>query len=477
MCFIERMKFVRRLLVPLSLVLGLSSPVVNAVDAEGSSKRVTKVEVRSGTDAKPDVKSSTAKSSSNSEGASSEEILPVPRLESMTPPSEGAIDEHLLRGAAFLLKTQNKDGSWGDHTLTKGLNILCPPPGGPLAFRAATTSLDVIGLMSAAPQFPQVQESLDKAEAWLLDNLPKIKRTDDLTLYNVWGHAYGIRALCVLAERVSPESERYETLKKECANQIKRLGVVQDKAGGWGYLEFDYFNSPPQGLPTSFTTATVLLALKEAEKTFGLKPEGNMVDRALKFLLKQRTPVGTYVYSISHMKAPVGLINRQTGSLARTPVCNAALYAYNYGDISLKDIEDGLDWMWARGGWLDMSRKKPVPHESFAANSGYFFYYGYFYAAMSISVLPKDKQARHASFLSHTLLPLQEKDGSWWDYPLYNYHKPYGTGYALYSLSDARGLLYGNKFAPDAKIEPFLTPSDQTNEPSAQPAVRESTSK
>ena len=32
------------------------------------------------------------------------------------------------------------------------------------------------------------------------------------------------------------------------------------------------------------------------------------------------------------------------------------------------------------------------------------------------------------------LLGLQEKDGSWWDYPLYNYHQQYGTAFALMSL-------------------------------------------
>ncbi|NQT52944.1 hypothetical protein HQ576_12875, partial [bacterium] len=35
---------------------------------------------------------------------------------------------------------------------------------------------------------------------------------------------------------------------------------------------------------------------------------------------------------------------------------------------------------------------------------------------------------------AHTLLRLQEKDGSWWDYPFYDYHQPYGTAFALMSL-------------------------------------------
>jgi len=33
---------------------------------------------------------------------------------------------------------------------------------------------------------------------------------------------------------------------------------------------------------------------------------------------------------------------------------------------------------------------------------------------------------------------LQEQDGSWWDYPLYSYHKPYGTAFALMALTRCR---------------------------------------
>jgi hypothetical protein len=31
-------------------------------------------------------------------------------------------------------------------------------------------------------------------------------------------------------------------------------------------------------------------------------------------------------------------------------------------------------------------------------------------------------------------LALQEKDGSWWDFPMYDYHQQYGTSFALMAL-------------------------------------------
>jgi hypothetical protein len=33
---------------------------------------------------------------------------------------------------------------------------------------------------------------------------------------------------------------------------------------------------------------------------------------------------------------------------------------------------------------------------------------------------------------------LQEKDGSWWDFPMFDYHQQYGTAFALMSLGRTR---------------------------------------
>ena len=36
------------------------------------------------------------------------------------------------------------------------------------------------------------------------------------------------------------------------------------------------------------------------------------------------------------------------------------------------------------------------------------------------------------------ILPHQEPDGSWWDYKMWDYHKPYGTAFAVLSLRRCR---------------------------------------
>jgi hypothetical protein len=35
-----------------------------------------------------------------------------------------------------------------------------------------------------------------------------------------------------------------------------------------------------------------------------------------------------------------------------------------------------LDRLITRNGWLDMGRKNPIPHESFAQVAGYLFFFG-----------------------------------------------------------------------------------------------------
>ena len=97
-----------------------------------------------------------------------------------------------------------------------------------------------------------------------------------------------------------------------------------------------------------------------------------------------------------------------------------------------------LDRLFARGMWLDIGRKRPIPHESWFAIAGYFFYYGHYYAAKCIEELPVADRPELRGQLAHRLLSLQEKDGSWWDYPLYNYHQQYGTAFVLMSLKYCR---------------------------------------
>ena len=49
---------------------------------------------------------------------------------------------------------------------------------------------------------------------------------------------------------------------------------------------------------------------------------------------------------------------------------------------------------------------------------------------MALSSFPKRSSPFFQNHLAKVLIPLQGKDGTWWDFPMYNYHRQYGTAFA-----------------------------------------------
>jgi len=370
-----------------------------------------------------------------SPAAESPGIDPVPRPGPAPELEPGSLETARDRGIAYLIESQNPDGSWGGIRRTKGLNIAARVPGAHHAFTAATTSLVIEALCQYPGHSPESEAAIDRAEEWLLEFLPRVRRISEIEIYNNWTHAYSIKAMLLLHHRAAGNGEKQARLKEAVHSQIARLAQNQFLDGGWGYYNFGMTTAISSGASTSFTSATALVALDKARQA-GIEIDQNMVDRAVKSILIQRTPDGAFTYSFQHRNHPRVPINRPAGSLGRAPACNAALRVWTGREhISDQDIADWLDRLATRGGWIDIARKTPIPHESHFANSGYFFYYAYYYAAHCIQLLDEELAAPRRNHLLKALLDLQESDGSWWDYPLYDYHQAYGTAYALTAIA------------------------------------------
>ena len=98
-----------------------------------------------------------------------------------------------------------------------------------------------------------------------------------------------------------------------------------------------------------------------------------------------------------------------------------------------------LDRLITRNGWLDMGRKRPIPHEShFHGRRLLLLLRPLLRDALRSSSCPPQDRPFYQDHLARILLSKQERDGSWWDYPLYNYHQQYGTAFALMSLENCR---------------------------------------
>ena len=355
-------------------------------------------------------------------------------------PTAEAIETAIDRGVGFLLADQNKDGSWGSPRQTKGLNIYAPVPGAHHAFRTAVTAMAVTALVESerASSDESVREALERGEDYLLKELPMARRAVGDAIYNVWTHGYGLQALVRMHERATAAKDvkRAKRIRKVMEMQIDRLARYESIDGGWGYYDFRAQTKRPSSSSISFTTATILVAFHEAEdRVKGIDVPDALVERAIASINRQRKPDHSYMYGEYLKMRPMYGINRPGGSLGRSQACNIALRIW--GDQSITDgiLVDWLDRLRDRNGWLSIGRKRPVPHESWFAVAGYFFYYGHYYAALCIEDLPEKEAAPQKSMLAGILLDLQEKDGSWWDYPFYSYHQPYGTAFAVMSLA------------------------------------------
>lgn len=370
-------------------------------------------------------------------------------VSSLRPPSAAELEQAIQRGVHFLVETQNKDGSWGSARRTKDLNIYAPVPGAHQAFRAAVTALCIEALLETGctSSNSAAQAALQQGTAWLLRHLPEVRRADGVAIYNVWTHAYGIQTLAKLAARTGSDPAQWQQLTNLIAGQIDRLRRYESVDGGWGYYDFRVQSKRPATDSTSFLTATVLIAL-DAARRIGVAVPDDLVHRALQSLQRQRKPDFSYLYSQDLKWQPMRPVNRPAGSLGRSQACNLALRLWGDTNVTVAVLTEWLDRLLARNEWLSFARKRPVPHESFFEVAGYFFYYGHYYAVLVTDQLPPASGQWYRDRLAALLLALQEKDGSWWDYPLYDYHQAYGTAYALTSLARCRPTRADNNLGP-----------------------------
>lgn len=377
------------------------------------------------------------------------EIPAAPAPEATPEATPESVQAAITRGVDYLIKSQNASGSWGGPTRTKGLNIYAPLPGAHHAFRAGTSGLALAGLIDAADARPEAQAAIEKGAAWTASELPKLRRADTTTTYNAWGHAYGLRAITRLHARET-DPEKKKTWVALAQQQVDLAGRYEDLNGGWGYLDIydGLATQKPSGITTCFTTASVLLAMAEARDDLGVTLDEKVLKSSLDSIRRQRTPDFSYVYSHSHIYRPRSPINRPAGSLARSQSCNSALRVFGDSIVTDEVITTWADRFLDREGFLSIGRKRPVPHETHFQISGYFYYYGIYYFTESVNELPKSQHAAYAKRLASIILERQEADGSWWDYPLYDYHQPYGTGYALLALAWCRDAMAPAPAAP-----------------------------
>jgi len=354
----------------------------------------------------------------------------APHLARIMPPAGRVPVEQAIReGVEFLVKNQNKDGSFGHHTTGRTYELWCDVPGGHQAFKAASTALCWLGLDDAPYRTEASKAAQARCLRWLTDHA-RVKRAYARQFYNVWSFGYGLRALGQ-ALRTKAAGAPADQIRATMEAIIKALAIYQSPDGGWGYLDFKVPAYKPSW-STSFTTGTVLVGLHEAQEA-GVEVPQAMLDKALKLMWRYRTPTGNYLYSIDHKYYPRSGINQAAGSSLRNQNCNYAIHLFDERMDDAK-LRLGLQQLVEQHRFAVAGVRRPRPHESWYAVSGYFYLYGQQYAATLLTGMPKADQQRYWPEVVRFTLKTRQFDGSFWDYPTYAYHKFYGTGYALMVL-------------------------------------------
>lgn len=345
----------------------------------------------------------------------------------------GAIDG----GIAYLISKQHEDGSWGNDApkmleLGFALNTY-------RSWRLASHSISTMAL-AAVDETPERLAALEAAVTYLSTcELPL--RDSNWDIDYVWTALYGtVGTVELLGDPRLAKGGSLAHLEGPLRARAEQfLDVLlshQASTGGWAYYDDPPFDKEPTWA-TSFCTALVLPSLQAAADR-GLEVPPRVIERARRYVERCALPGGAYTYDLDPTPRISGVehINLIEGSLGRTQVANWA--RRSLGDRRVTDdvVREGLEALFRHHGFLDHVRLRPIPHEGFHANAGYFYFFAHYYAARAINLLPEgEREIWHARLRPH-LVKTQRGSGAASDFLGSSYTVNAGTSFLVLSLQE-----------------------------------------
>ncbi len=357
----------------------------------------------------------------------------VPPLAIHSPaPSTAAIHEALDRSIAWLLAAQKANGSFGGPG-----NTLCSDVWANVeahrSWTVATTGLAVMALLRHGGETEAARAAVSKAVDYLIAE-HDLRRCDDWDIDNVWGLLYGLEGLAnALPHAWFRDDPRRAAMKSAAATLVQKIGAYQSPNGGWGYYADQIDAWRPQWA-TSFTTAAMVVAMADA-RAATIDVSDPVFDAAVRALTRCRLQNGAFTYDVMALPRPDGPegINDPRGSLCRIPACEYAL-ALGGRPANAATLAQGYDLFFHHHAYLDCARMRPTPHEALHFNSGYFYFFGHYYAGELLGRLPAADRRDAAGKLAFEIVKTQERDGSCWDYSFSDYTRAYATAFAAMAL-------------------------------------------
>lgn len=344
-----------------------------------------------------------------------------------------AARRHLEEALAYLLREQRPDGSWGSSALEGQLEMGFSVETY-YAWQFASHGLALLALLRL-PETPELRRGLDRGIDWLLETRVPARGSNWDIDYS-WSALYGFVALVeLLADPRFVADARRPALEQALRVQWALLERNEASSGGWAYYDDPPYARRPNWA-TSFCTALVLPAIETATRRGWIEGR-DQVRRGLAALRRAALPNGAYTYDVSDAVPRISggeHINQVKGSLGRIQVCNWARVLLGDPEVTPDDLRRGLEWFFEHHKFLDVAFMRPIPHEAFYANAGYFYLFAHFYAAQVIELLPApERESWHRRLRPH-LAKIQRPDGTSTDFLGTSYLRTGGTAMAAYAL-------------------------------------------
>jgi hypothetical protein len=367
--------------------------------------------------------------------AAAQEARPQPAPDDLPQETPVGADEArsaLNRAVGWLISQQNPDGSWGSSTV-ESLHELNYSPASFYAWKLAGGAIATLALLGAE-ETPERRDALERALGYVLD-AERPLRGNRWDIDNNWAALY----VTVLLERAARDlrfqGETWRTrIAARAKEYLQHLADQQDPLGGWGYYEGPVVSRRPTW-STSFATACVVPALVGARE-LGWPVDPKVLERAVEYVRSCALPNGAYEYDLRPIPRLNGgeSINDVKGSLGRIQVCNWARYRAGDPRVTPDRIREGLQQFFVHHRFLDVARMRPIPHEAYYANAGYFYFFGHYHAAMAIECLPEAEREGWHARLRAELCKAQGRDGQFIDFVGSFYSYTYATGFAALAL-------------------------------------------
>lgn len=334
----------------------------------------------------------------------------------------------LGKAVGWLLAEQRPDGAWGSGAIDS-VQFTSFSVETYYVFQYAANSLAFMALCSVDAS-EERDRAATKALTWLLDSrLPK--RGNDWDVDCTWAALYGFQAMVTASSDPRFQTEAlWERVNQRGADLYALLEHNQEPLGGWGYYEGPVVSNRPTW-STSFATSCVIPALVRA-RGMGWKIDPAVIERAVRYVERCRTPAGAYMYDLRPIPRFGGeSIDDVKGSLGRIQVSNWALRRAGVASVTDERLREGLEAFFEHHKFLDVARMRPIPHEAYYANAAYFYMFAHCYAAQAINELPEPERAAWHRRLRAHLAKIQWTDGSSLDFPNMSCMQTAGTAFSI----------------------------------------------